>query len=61
MLTKNWKKPSRSGNNGQCVEVRLVDDVVEVRNSNDPSGPFVSYTRGEWEMFIDSADEFKIQ
>ena len=35
-LNERWHKPTRSGNNGQCVEARFVDGVVEVRNSNFP-------------------------
>jgi len=63
-LNERWHKPTRSGNNGQCVEARLVDDVVEVRNSNSPSAGTVRFTRAEWETFIDAVDidgEFRLR
>lgn len=62
-LNDRWHKPSRSGNNGQCVGARFVDDVVEVRNSNDPSAGSVRFTRAEWETFILAVDvdgEFRL-
>jgi hypothetical protein len=62
-LNERWQKPTRSGNNGQCVEARLVDDVVEVRNSNHPNAGSVRFTRAEWETFIDAVDvdgEFRL-
>jgi hypothetical protein len=62
-LNERWQKPTRSGNNGQCVEARLVDDVVEVRNSNHPNAGSVRFTRAEWETFIVAVDvdgEFRL-
>jgi hypothetical protein len=62
-LNERWQKPTRSGNNGQCVEARLVDDVVEVRNSNHPDVGSVRFTRAEWETFIVAVDvdgEFRL-
>jgi hypothetical protein len=62
-LNERWQKPTRSGNNGQCVEARLVDDVVEVRNSNQPDAGSVRFTRAEWETFIVAVDvdgEFRL-
>jgi hypothetical protein len=62
-LNERWHKPTRSGNNGQCVEARFVDDVVEVRNSNSPHAGTVRFTRAEWETFIDAVDvdgEFRL-
>jgi len=55
-LNERWHKPTRSGNNGQCVEARFVDGVVEVRNSNRPEGGSVRITRAEWETFIAAVD-----
>lgn len=56
-LNNQWHKATRSGSNGQCVEARLVDDVVEVRNSNSPTAGTVRFTRGEWATFIDAVTE----
>lgn len=33
MLNREWKKSSRSQTQGQCVELRLGDDAVQVRDS----------------------------
>ena len=62
-LNGQWHKPTRSGNNGQCVEARFVDGVVEVRNSNGPEAGTVRFTRAEWETFIAAVDtdgEFRL-
>ncbi|GAA3237786.1 DUF397 domain-containing protein [Dactylosporangium siamense] len=62
-LNERWHKPTRSGNNGQCVEARFVDGVVEVRNSNAPDAGSVCFTRAEWETFIAAVDtdgEFRL-
>jgi len=56
-LNERWQKATRSGNNGQCVEARFVDGVVEVRNSNAPEAGLVRFTRLEWETFISAVDE----
>lgn len=47
-----WKKSSRSSGNGQCVEWADLDDVVAVRDSKDPAGPALIFTRGEWAAFV---------
>lgn len=51
MLGPEWKKSQRSGQSGQCVEVRLADGAVEVRDSKDPDGPILRFTPGEWAAF----------
>lgn len=33
MLSPNWKKSTRSGAQGNCVELRLGEDTVQVRDS----------------------------
>ena len=50
-----WKKSSRSGGNGgQCVEVaRLDDGTIGVRDSKNPGGAVLRFTRAEWEAFLD--------
>ena len=49
----DWRKSSYSGNNGgACVEVaRNLRGVVAVRDSKDPHGPALVFTRADWAAF----------
>jgi hypothetical protein len=47
-----WRKSSRSGSNGQCVEVRDRGDAVDVRDSKDPHGGSLTVTASEWAAFV---------
>lgn len=48
-----WMKSSQSsGNCDNCVEVAFVDGAIAVRDSKNPQGPALIYTRDEWEAFI---------
>jgi len=48
-----WIRSSHSFSNGQCVEVApLPNGQVAVRDSKDPDGPVVVYTRDAWRAFI---------
>lgn len=51
MLDQSWRKSTRSGSNGQCVEARRMDDTIQLRDSKDRSGPVLSFTLGEWTAF----------
>lgn len=44
-----WRKSSYSNQGGGCVEV--ADLGVGVRDSKDPSGPILYFTRDEWAAF----------
>src|SRR6266851_7296922 len=47
-LDAQWRKSSYSNSQGNCVEVSaLADGSVAVRNSRDPQGPALLYTRAE--------------
>ncbi len=53
-----WKKSSRSGTNGgQCVEVRQHNEAIQVRDSKDPNGPILRFTREEWSAFVGGTKE----
>jgi hypothetical protein len=48
-----WTKSVRSGGNcDNCVEVAFVDDAIAVRDSKNPNGGVLVYTRAEWDAFI---------
>ncbi|MCE7079287.1 DUF397 domain-containing protein [Streptomyces sp. ST2-7A] len=51
---EGWRKPWSGGNGGSCVEaLRLRDGRVALRQSTDPDGPALIYTRHEIETFIE--------
>jgi hypothetical protein len=56
-ITGPWVKSSYSGpTGGNCVEVAfLADGQVAMRNSRQPEGPALIFTRAEWEAFLGGA------
>ena len=61
-MDMTWRKATKSGNNGSCVEVRKVDDTIQVRDSKNPNGPVLDFTEAEWDAFLDgtSKGEFNL-
>ncbi len=62
-LNESWRKSTRSGTQGACVEVRLVGNQIEVRDTKAAgSGPVLGFTAQEWSAFVEGAKagEFEI-
>jgi hypothetical protein len=56
MERNKWIKASASNGNGNCVEVRITDDAVAVRDTKaNGAGPELVYTHAEWAAFLDGA------
>jgi Domain of unknown function (DUF397) len=51
-----WRKAERSQGSGDaCVEVAGLDTVVAVRDSKNPAGPALAFTRSTWAVFAEQA------
>jgi hypothetical protein len=51
-VSSDWHKSSHSGNGGNCVEVAQSSSAIGVRDSKDPAGPVLAFTRSEWSAFV---------
>ena len=55
-MTKGiWRKATKSGDNGACVEIRDRGEAIDVRDSKNPTGAVLSFTPDEWSAFLDGA------
>lgn len=52
MRLNEWTKAQASKANGSCVEVMETEDGFLVRDSKDPAGAVLSFTRAEWAAFL---------
>lgn len=51
-----WRKAEASKSNGSCVEIaHLTDGTTLVRDSKNPHGALLHFTRPEWDAFLDGA------
>ena len=53
-LSRDWTKSSYSDpNGGNCVEARRpASNVVQVRDSMDPTGPILTLNAHHWASFL---------
>jgi hypothetical protein len=57
-LVARWRKSRLSNPSGSCVELaELPGGVIAVRNSRDPSGPALIYSRAEVAAFFQGAKD----
>ncbi|MFJ9523216.1 DUF397 domain-containing protein [Kitasatospora sp. NPDC101801] len=55
-IVAHWIKSFASSANGNCAELaKLADGTVALRNSRDPEGPALIFSRPEMEAFITGA------
>lgn len=48
-----WKKSSRSGGDGNCVEVATnLPNIVAIRDSKHKNGPALVFSREDWKGFL---------
>ncbi|WP_327032444.1 DUF397 domain-containing protein [Micromonospora ureilytica] len=50
-----WRKSTRSGSEGDCVEVAGFAETVGVRDSKDRQGPVLSFPPSVWAAFVGAA------
>lgn len=55
-----WQKSPRC-DSGNCVEIAQADGGFLVRDSKDPDGPMLRFSRPEWEAFVESIREGDFQ
>nr|WP_229807449.1 DUF397 domain-containing protein [Actinoplanes lobatus] len=53
----SWRKSSRSGAAGHCVEVAAVRQAIAVRDSKNPDREPLIFTTAEWDAFVGGAKD----
>lgn len=46
-----WKRSAHCESNA-CVEVAIADENIFIRNSREPEGSVLTFTRAEWDAFV---------
>ncbi|MFI0470776.1 DUF397 domain-containing protein [Saccharopolyspora sp. 5N102] len=56
----NWRKPLRSSDSGNCVEVGSAPDLVGIRDTKDRDSGTLAVPRDAWARFVAAvkADHF---
>jgi hypothetical protein len=57
LIHAHWQKSSYSGGNGNCVEVADLPEAIAVRDSTDPAGPKLIFSREAWVVFVGRAKD----
>lgn len=52
-LNAAWRKSSYSGQDGKCVELAGLPGRIAVRDSKNPDGPALAFTRQEIAALFD--------
>jgi hypothetical protein len=50
-----WRKSTKSGNNGGCVEFAKIGAFVAIRDSRNPDRAPLIFDAKEWDCFLDGA------
>jgi Domain of unknown function (DUF397) len=50
-VRQDWRTSSTSGGT-ECVEVRIANHEVQVRDSKNREGVCLAFTHGEWRAFL---------
>lgn len=53
MTNIKWRKSTRSADNGgECVELAVLPGIVAVRDSKNPNGPKLAFSRSAMRGFV---------
>jgi hypothetical protein len=47
-----WRKSTRTGTTGNCVEVAMTSEVTAVRDSKNPDGGRFAVSAARWRSFL---------
>lgn len=57
-LSPEWRTSSYSNNGASCVEVRLIGNRIEVRDTKlGEDSPVLGFTSSEWTVFMRGAQD----
>ncbi|MGW0218576.1 DUF397 domain-containing protein [Micromonospora chokoriensis] len=51
-MDSQWRKSTRSGSNGACVEARSAGCLAQVRDSKESAGVVLSFSSSAWNAFL---------